>query len=261
MVSAFSVLYGISAYGFFVVTILYAIGFVGNLVVPKTIDSGTAGPLVQSVIVDVLLLGLFAVQHSVMARQGFKRWWTRVVPKPIERSTYVLFASLVLLLLFWQWRPIAYPVWTVNGSLAVMIVEAIFWSGWAMLVASTFMISHFELFGLTQAFARLLGREPAESTFRAPLLYRHVRHPIYLSFLLAFWATPAMTLGHLLFAVATTGYILIAIQLEERDLMRLFGDQYRRYRENVAMLVPLPRRAANNTGPSREPRTDNVYPL
>jgi methanethiol S-methyltransferase len=261
MAGAFSVLYGMGAYGLFLVTTLYAMGFVGNLVVPKTIDSGAAGPVLQSVIIDGLLLGLFAVQHSVMARQGFKQWWTRVVPRPVERSTFVLFASLVLLLLFWQWRPIPDPVWTVRGPVTAMILTAIFWGGWLMLLASTFMISHFELLGLSQVFAHLLGREPAAPAFRAPMLYRHVRHPIYLSFLVAFWATPSMTVGHLLFAVATTAYVLIAIQLEERDLIRLFGDQYRRYRASVAMLVPMPRRPANDDGPREEPRMDNIYPL
>ena len=261
MAGPFAVLYGIGAYSAFLVTILYAIGFVGNLVVPKSIDSGPAGSLTESLIVDVLLLGLFAVQHSVMAREGFKRWWTRIVPKPIERSTYVLFASLVLLLLFWQWRPIATPVWAVDGPLTAALITAIFWLGWAMLLVSTFLISHFELFGLSQVFARLLGREPSAPKFRAPLLYRHVRHPIYMSFLLAFWATPTMTAGHLVFAVATTGYILIAIQLEERDLIRMFGDQYRAYRDNVAMLFPLPRRSASDTAPAQAPRHDNVYPL
>ncbi len=261
MFGAFSVLYGIVAYGFFVVTILYAIGFTGNLAVPKSIDSGAAGPLVQSVIIDVLLLGLFAVQHSVMARQGFKRWWTRLVPKPIERSTFVLLASLVLLLLFWQWQPIPDPVWTVRGPVAATILTAIFWLGWVMLLASSFMISHFELFGLAQAFDGLLRREPEAPTFRMPLLYRHVRHPIYLSFLLSFWATPAMTVGHLLFAVATTGYILIAIQFEERDLVRQFGDEYRSYRQNVAMLVPVPRRPANDAAPGQSSAVDNIYPM
>ncbi|HLJ21859.1 MAG TPA: hypothetical protein VKU84_16755 [Stellaceae bacterium] len=260
MAGLLSVLYGTGAYALFLVTILYAIGFDGNLVVPKSIDSGAAGPMIQSAVIDLLLLGLFAAQHSVMARQGFKRWWTRLVPKSIERSTYVLFASLVLLLLFWLWRPIAAPVWTVHGALGATILTAIFWLGWLMLLASTFLISHFELFGLTQVFSRLLGREPAAPKFRAPLLYRHVRHPIYLSFLLAFWATPTMTAGHLLFAVATTAYVLVAIQLEERDLIRLFGDQYRVYRDNVAMLFPMPRRPANDAAPSQTPRRD-VYPL
>ncbi len=246
MAGAIAVLYGIGAYAFFLVSLLYAIGFVGDLVVPKSIDSGVPGPLLESVIVDVLLLGLFAVQHSVMARQGFKRWWTRLVPKSVERSTYVLFASLVLLLLYWQWRPIPAAVWTVKDPIFAAALEAISWLGWGMLVASTFMLSHFELFGLSQVFARLLGREPAALSFHTPLLYRHVRHPIYLSFLLAFWAAPAMTVGHLLFSLATTGYILIAIQLEERDLIGTFGDQYRRYRKQVGMLLPWRIRAGSD---------------
>ena len=260
MAGPLAVLYGIGAYASFLVAILYAIGFVGNLIVPKSIDSGVAGPLAESMIVDVLLLGLFAVQHSVMARQGFKRWWTRFVPTAIERSTYVLLASSVLLFLFWQWRPIPAPIWTVHGPIAAALLDAIFWFGWAMLVVSTFLISHFELFGLSQVFARLLGRESPAPRFHTPLLYRRVRHPIYLSFLLVFWATPAMTVGHLLFSVATTGYILIAIQLEERDLVRQFGDQYRRYRGQVAMLIPLPGgKRADRAGGRRAP--GSIYPL
>ncbi len=193
-----------------------------------------------------MLLALFAAQHSVMARPGFKRWWTQLVPRSVERSTYVLLASVVLLILYWQWRPLLDPVWTVQNPIAVGALHVIFWFGWGMLLVSTFLISHFELFGLKQVFARLLGKEPSAVKFHTPLFYRHVRHPIYLSFLLTFWATPSMTAGHLLFSLATTGYILIAIQLEERDLIGLFGEQYRRYRQNVAMLVPLPGRRRIN---------------
>lgn len=237
-----ALLYGGLAYLVFLTTVLYAIAFVGNLPAPKTIDSGEPGPVAAALIINTLLLGLFAVQHSVMARPGFKRWWTRFVPQSIERSTYVLLASLALLLLYWQWRPISDPVWTIENPSIATAVHVVFWLGWGMLLVSTFLISHFELFGLTQVLARLRGRELPAPVFKTPFLYRRVRHPIYLSFLLAFWATPAMTIGHLLFAVATTGYILIAIQLEERDLIALFGDQYRRYRSGVAMLIPLPKR-------------------
>jgi protein-S-isoprenylcysteine O-methyltransferase Ste14 len=242
MAGLFAVLYGIAIYAGFLASFLYAIGFVGNLPVPKSIDSGVTGPLLESVLIDTLLLGLFAIQHSVMARQGFKRWWTRLVPHAVERSTYVLFTCLALVLLFWQWRPLPEPVWTVQSPIAAAAVNAIFWFGWGLLLVSTFLINHFELFGLSQVFARLLGRELPAPKFRTPLFYRHVRHPLYLGFLLGFWAAPSMTVGHLLFALATTGYILIAIQLEERDLIGLFGDQYRRYRQHAAMLIPLPGR-------------------
>jgi protein-S-isoprenylcysteine O-methyltransferase Ste14 len=243
MAGIFAVLYGVAAYGAFFFTILYAIGFAANLVVPKSIDvGGGGGPLVESLAINVLLLGLFAIQHSVMAREGFKRVWTRVIPKSIERSTYVLIASLVLLLVFWQWRPITTPVWTVTNPAGVAVLNIVFWFGWALLFASSFMISHFELFGLTQVIARLRRKELPAPRFHTPMLYQHVRHPLYLGFLLAFWSTPSMTVGHLVFALGCTGYILIAIQFEERDLIRLFGDQYRRYREQVGMLLPLPGR-------------------
>lgn len=237
-----AVLFGVVAYSVTLVALLYLIGFTGNLIVPKSIDSGTAGPLIQSVVVDTMLIAVFAIQHSVMARQGFKRWWTRIVPPSVERSTYVLFASFALLLLYWQWQPIPTPVWTVQDPIAAGAIDGIFWLGWVVLVASTFMLNHFELFGLSQVFARLFGKQLSDAKFRTPLLYRHVRHPIYLGVLLAVWATPAMTAGHLLFALVITAYILIGIQLEEHDLIQQFGDQYRRYRKHAAMLVPLPGR-------------------
>jgi methanethiol S-methyltransferase len=251
MAGLFAVIYGIVAYVAFLVTILYAIGFVGNWIVPKSIDTGAAGPLIESLLVNTVLLGLFAVQHSVMARQGFKRWWTRFVPPSVERSTFVLFSSLALLLLYWQWRPIPGPIWTVQNPVIATALVATSLFGWGLLVVSTFMLSHFELFGLSQVFARLFGKDLPAAKFHTPLLYRVVRHPIYLSFLLAFWATPLMTAGHLLFAVATTGYILIAIQLEERDLIGTFGDQYRRYRARVSMLLPLPGRKSDDRTAAR----------
>ena len=244
MGASLAVIYGIATYVFFVATFLYAIGFVGNLVVPKSIDSGASTPLAEALIVNLLLLVLFAVQHSVMARPAFKRWWTRIVPEPIERSTYVLAATLALALLLWQWRPIAVPViWTVEGHAAAMMLQALFWLGWTLMLTSTFLLSHFELFGLRQVFARLLGHTIPAPEFRTPFLYRHVRHPIYVGFLLGSWATPHMTAGHLLFSAATTGYILIGIYFEERDLIAQFGDRYRRYREQVGMLLPWPRKA------------------
>lgn len=243
MLRAIFMLYGIVAYGLFLVSFLYAIGFTGNLLVPKSIDSGTAGALVPALAINALLLTLFALQHSGMARPAFKRWWTRYVPEPIERSTYVIFASSSLLLLYALWRPVPGIVWDVSDNRAATVaLWSLFAIGWTTVLLSTFMIGHADLFGLRQVWSNLVSRVRGDDAFRTPALYQVVRHPIMLGFLIAFWSTPRMTAGHLLFAVATTGYILIALQLEERDLIAHFGQQYRDYKARVPGLLPVPMR-------------------
>lgn len=245
--------YGVLCYFVFFGTFLYAIGFVGGgnlygagkpLIVPRSIDLSPAGPgesLTTRLIIDALLLSLFAIQHSVMARAWFKRRWTQVVATGLERSTYVLIASLVLLLMFWQWRPIGIVriAWDVQNPTGRLVLEGLFWLGWSIVLISTFLIDHFDLFGLKQAIHYLRGTEAPAPKFRTPVFYRGVRHPIYLGFIIAFWSTPRMSLGHLFFAGMTTVYMILAIQFEERDMVRAYGDKYEEYRKHVSMLTPV----------------------
>lgn len=231
-------IYGLISYLVFFISFLYAIGFVGNIAVPKSIDSGTAGALWPSLLINLGLLTFFALQHSGMARPGFKRWWTRIIPEPIERSTYVLFASLALILLMGLWQPMPAVVWSVEAEAGRIGLWALYGLGWGLVLVATFMISHAHLFGVKQVHQYWRGEEPAEPGFQTPGLYRYLRHPIMLGFLIAFWATPRMTVGHLVFALATTGYILVALRLEERDLVEAFGEKYRAYRERVPMFIP-----------------------
>jgi len=231
-------LFGAVSYLTFLVTILYAIGFVAGLGVPKTIDTGAKSPIFDALVVNLALMSLFAIQHSVMARKPFKQWWTQFIPESVERSVYVLFASLTLLLLFWQWRPIPTIIWHVGEPEMAMVITGLSFLGWVIVFTSTFLINHFELFGLHQVANNLAGRNMPEPIFRTPLYYKFVRHPIYLGFIIAFWAAPVMSVGHLLFAAVTTAYIFVGILLEERDLIDMFGDEYRRYRQRVSMLFP-----------------------
>lgn len=237
-------LYGIVAYLAFAVVIVYAIGFVTGLMVPKTIDSGPASPLVESIVINIVLLTIFALQHSVMARPQFKKWWTTIVPKSVERSTYVLLASLALALVFWQWRPLPGVVWEAKDPTIAASLLYLGLFGWVLVFISTFMINHFELFGLHQVANNLTGNSMPPMKFKTPMLYNVVRHPIYLGFIIFVWATPTMTAGHLLFAAVVTAYIFVGIALEEHDLIEVFGDEYRRYRRRVAMIVPFIGRSA-----------------
>jgi protein-S-isoprenylcysteine O-methyltransferase Ste14 len=244
-------LYSAICYVIFFLTFLYAIGFVENAVVPKTIDSGTPGPLIPSLLINAVLLSVFAVQHSLMARPKFKAAWTRIVPQPAERSTYVLFTSLALILLFWFWQPMPQTMWEIQGGLAQFLF-VLSLLGWATVLVSTFLISHFHLFGLHQGFARMMGYDPSGGPFVTPLFYKYIRHPIYAGFIIAFWSAPVMSLGHLVFAVATTGYILIGIWFEERDLTTHFGERYTLYRKDVGMLVPKVGRGGRGHSPKVE---------
>jgi methanethiol S-methyltransferase len=236
--------YGLVAYPAFLAAILYTIGFLANVGVPKGIDDGTTGDAWTAVLIDLGLLSLFAVQHSVMARPWFKRWWTRFVPPAIERSTFVLVASALVGLILWQWRPLPDMVWSVETGWLRAVLFAVHAAGWAVLVISTFLLGHFDLFGLRQVFARARRTSYTEAGFRQPLFYRLVRHPLMVGFLIAFWATPDMSVGRLLFVGVATGYILVAVRFEEHDLRRQLGEPYERYAERVPRFVPLPRALA-----------------
>src|SRR5215213_1319066 len=241
--------YGAAAYLTFLATFLYAIAFVGGFAVPRRLDGRLEISLPAALVIDCALLAIFAVQHSVMARRWFKERWTQIVPWAIERSTYVLCASLALLLLFWQWRPIGIQVWSVDNPIARFVLWTWFAAGWATVLTVTFLINHFDLFGLRQVWLPLIGRPYTRVPFRTPLPYRYVRHPLYLGFLLAFWMTPTMTVAHLVFAIATTAYVLLAIQFEEKELVAEYGAPYQRYRRSVPMLLPIGRGVRTSTSP------------
>ncbi|BBZ37852.1 methanethiol S-methyltransferase [Mycobacterium conspicuum] len=236
--------YGAAAYLLFLAVFLYLVGFVGGIVVPRTVDHGLSAPIGVAILVNVALLAVFGVQHSVMARPGFKRWWTRFVPESIERSTYVWLSNAVLLLLYWQWRTMPAVIWHVELPAGRLAVWVLFGLGWVMALTATFLINHFDLFGLRQVYLASRGKPYTDIDFHVRLLYRLVRHPLMLGFLIAFWSAPTMTAGHLLFAAGMTTYILIAVHFEERDLVAALGDQYRDYRREVPMLLPRPRGGA-----------------
>ena len=246
--------YGIVCYAVFLATLLYAIGFLGNFGVPKSIDSGPEGSTAAALTIDAALLALFALQHSIMARPWFKAWM-RIVPAPVERSTYVLFSSAALLLMFWQWRPIGGIIWRINGGLPAAIVLGLYLGGLLVVLLSTFLINHFDLFGLRQVYLYMAGRKYTHLEFRTPFFYRYVRHPLYFGWLLTFWSAPVMTVAHLFFAAMTTAYILLAIRFEEADLITAHGEKYRRYRNQVPMIVPA---WGGNAAPERPESSENA---
>ena len=234
-------IYGLICYLVSFITLAYSVGFIGNLIVPKTLDSSSDGTLINGILIDVSLIALFGIQHSLMARKSFKKWWTKIIPNPIERSTYILMASLTLLLLFWQWHSLGGVIWNIQSPIASNIIYGIFALGWLIVLISTFMINHFDLFGLRQVYLYLRGQEYEYLGFRTPGFYKYVRHPIMLGFFIVFWATPTMTFSHFIFALGTTIYMLVGIKLEEVDMISIYGDLYQEYRQQVSMLIPLPK--------------------
>lgn len=234
-------LYGLFIYVFFLGTFLYTMGFIEGVVVPKSINTGAEESLGMAMLINILMLGVFGIQHSIMARPAFKKHWTRLVPEPVERSTFVLFTCIILAVMFWQWRPITSTIWSVDQQAARMFLIGLSYSGWLLVLYSTFLIDHFDLFGLRQVVLYLRGIEYTQKPFMERSAYKLIRHPLMLGFIIAFWSTQHMTGGHLLFAFVTTAYILVAIRIEEGDLIRELGDDYRQYRERTRMLVPIPK--------------------